>query len=255
MPTSARVRKSVDVMRMGRAMSQPGIDPRTWVTMGRVEDDPQAVRWVHGMGWIADVRLTGGPLDGETEVPCRVAGNVQGEGTGEFVPLTPGCEVAVLLMAGNAEEAPLIVGRVNNRGGCEAPEEVNGLPILDGTEGSSSAVAVSPFDTEIVVSENNRREEYRGDTFHQSASRVIETEGNDSLCLGDRDADQHYVRGEDYTDAVLAAFETILPGWGVIIPPATVPTPLVQVPGVTAGLVEAAKAQLLAALSQKIKGE
>ena len=252
-----------DVLRIGMAVSQKGIDPRVWVTTARVEEDPEAVRWVPKLGWIADVTFTGGVLDGESEIPCRVAGYVQGNGSGAFIPLEPGCEVNVLVNGGTAEESPVIIGRINNMGGCEAPDTVNGLPIVPGsTSDESTDTSVSPFDTEIVVSPNNRREEYKGDTFHQSRSHVLETdEPIDSLCLGSRDADQHYVRGEDFIDALIDGVQDLIASYQYVplsgiptnIAPGVVPLPPSNLP--TEAAVATLRAGLTAALSQKIKGE
>ena len=160
MPTSARKRKKFDAARAGQAVAYPGIDPRSWVALGRIENDPDAVRWLPRSGWVADVTLQGGAVDGQEETPCRVAAQMRGSENGEFLPPAPDCEVAVVIPSGNTEEAPAIVGYFSNGGGCEPPTTVNGLPINPDVPTSVPMTTVSPFDTEIKVSPYNRQEEY-----------------------------------------------------------------------------------------------
>jgi hypothetical protein len=256
MPTGARVRKSVDVGRIGKAVSQPGIDPRTWTTVGRVDDDPQAVRWVVGIGWIADVSFTGGPLDGETEVPCRVAGNISGSMNGDYAPLPPGCAVIVVLPGGNAEESPIIVGKLSNRKGCEAPLTVNNLPITAGSVAApSTPVTVSPFDTEIHVSEYNRREQYSGDRFTQANTQTIKA--NQPLAgvlLGSELAAFSMVLGEPFINALIAQLQLVILTYTYINTAGT-PTPIAPTPVATDLAWQTATTALTATLSQKIKGE
>jgi hypothetical protein len=200
MTTAARKRRVPDVLRMGQAMSHPGIDPRTWVTTARIDMDPLAVRWDPEIGPIADVTFTGGPLDGEGPIPCRVAYFGQGAGTGRFIPLQPGDEVQVCINAGNPEEGPVIVGTLANGGGSEAPTSVCSLPILP-TPGAVSVplVAVSPYDTEISVSTGNLAEQYDGATLRQSARATIQTSGPASLMLGSPLAAEPFLKGLAYT--------------------------------------------------------
>lgn len=183
MSTGTRARRPADVLRIGEAVSHPGIDPRTWVCTGRVEDDADAVRWDRRLGWIADVTITGGPLDGEQEVPCRIAGVSRDKGTGVFLPIKPGSEVQVAVNSGNPEEGPVIVGTLSNRGGNEVPTAVDGKPI-DGSAKNSSEGTISPFDTEIVVSDSNREEEYGGDFNTKVKGRQITAEENAVIKAG-----------------------------------------------------------------------
>lgn len=242
MPTGARTRRIPDVVRMGQSMSFPGIDPRAWVCTGRVDDDADAIRWVDGVGLVADVTITGGPLDGQTEVPCRVASDFSCGGGGEFIPLARGCQVQVLVNGGSLEEGPVIIGRINDRAGNEAPMTVNGLPI---TGSASSSVSVSPMDTEILVSAHNRREEYAGETVHQAAKRSIVA---DAVNLGSEAPSKSVPLGEDFANEVISAITEIVATYGNGSGPVA-PTPA------TAAKVATATQGLLGALSQKVKVE
>lgn len=211
----ARKRRSPDVLRMGMAMSYPGIDPRSWASTGRIDDDPQAYRWNRFLGWIADVTLYGGTLDGESEIPCRVMGSNMGDGFGEFFPPGRTCEVQVALNGGDPEENPVILGSLTNQE-CAAPTEINEITIKEGSESSeSSNSSVSPFDTEIKKSPHNRREEYDGDFTVWSKNRSIKTkkehlvEAEDfvlvvskSVSLGKKDADEPFVKGSSHASTL-----------------------------------------------------
>lgn len=262
MPTSARVRRRADVGRIGKAVSQPGIDPRTWVTMGRVEDDPKAVRWIPQIGWVADVRFTGGPLDGETQVPCRVAGGVQEDDAGTFYPLAPGCAVAVLLPAGTSQEAPIIVGRVNNRNGCAAPLTINGLPITPGSVAAPSVprVSVSPFDTEIHKSPYHRREQFDGDRTTQAKTQTIAADTPlDGVLLGSDLAQEAFIKGTSYLSNEAAFYGQLASLFTAAATAAGVPPAPTAPLGTPLGNIAAAFTQAAAAAqsfaSLKIKGE
>ena len=122
-------RGRLDFGRLREAIAGPGVDPRTWVTTGRVDDDPDAIRWEEPFGWIADVTFTGGALDGDGPNPCRVASMFAGSAQGKSAPQLRGCEVIVLIPEGNPNTNPVIIGMMHNGDGCAAPTEVNGTPI------------------------------------------------------------------------------------------------------------------------------
>lgn len=196
MSTRARKRRTPDVGRMARALSHSGIDPRSWVAAGRVEDDPEAFRWDPELGWIADVSLYGGGLDDVTELPARTLGQGRGDKQGEFVPPGQGCEVLLAIPGGDISENPVVVGGLTNASTCLAPTEVNDLPI-NGDLQSSTPQAVSPYDTEIKRSPHNRREHYDGDIHTQAQRQVIEAA--QQVLLATREAKQSFLRGEEFT--------------------------------------------------------
>lgn len=253
----SRSRRVPDVARIGAAVSHPGIDPRSWVSTGRVDDDPEAVRWELGIGWVVDVTMTGGPLDGTGPVPCRVAEFGRGPGTGRFCPVAPGQEVAVLIVGGSPEVGPIVVGTLANLGGSEAPVTVAGLPILADAPASQPLVSVSPYDTEIeVASVPNIATERSGQELRKAAQHILESDGPASMLLGSRAATEPFIKGASYTQAetqmlaaLAVAFDTLA---GVSVPP----SPLAPL---AAGFQAAAAAIRLMVpamhLSTKILGE
>lgn len=204
--TRARKRRTADVLRIGKAVSYAGIDPRSWISTGRIDNTEDAYRWEPGIGWIVDVSMYGGQLDGVDEVPCRTMGTDRGNDRGEFIPPTIGCEVLVGIPGGDIEQSPVIVGGLTNKGTCLAPTKINQLPI-DGEALSSNAQVVSPYDTEIKKSPHNRREEFAGDVHVQAANQVLEAA--DKVLLAVRNAKQSFIRGDRFTD-VLGDYVTAL---------------------------------------------
>lgn len=119
-------RGRLDFGRLREAIAGPGIDPRTWVTTGRVDNDPEALRWEPPFGWVADVTFTGGALDGDGPNPCRVASWLAGAGNSAAPPPLLGAEVLVVVPEGNPNANPVIVGAMHGGDGNEAPTSVNG---------------------------------------------------------------------------------------------------------------------------------
>ena len=132
MPTSARQRKHIDAGRLGQLVKGPGQDPRSWVSMGRIDDDPDAIRWDEDQGWIVDVTFAGGTLDQEGPVPCRVSRTFAGDGQTKTEPVSRGCEVIVALAGGDGAGA-VIFGQMHNGDGCNSPTTVGALPINEET--------------------------------------------------------------------------------------------------------------------------
>lgn len=149
-----------DVRRLGAAIAYPGIDSRTWVTAGRV--DQEGIHWDAGVGWIIDVKPYGGALEDSEGMPVRVLSTGPGgSGFGEYIPPSLEAEVLLALPEGDPESNPVLVGYLTNEDDSHPPSEVTGLPIVADLTTSSDA-AVSPFDTEIKRSPFNRRQEWAG---------------------------------------------------------------------------------------------
>lgn len=246
----ARKRKRVDVRRLGEAVSYPGIDPRTWVGIALVEDEEDARTWDPELGWVVDVAMLGGDLDGETELPCRVSEGLGGDGYGEFLPPAAGCEVVVALPSGDPEESPVIVGRSHNARTAKAPATIHGLPISGDVE-TSSLVAVSPFDTEIKRSAYSRREEYEGERWHVMAPLLVLEATTGQVRLGSDEASQSAVLGDDYTEQLVEAVDGILGVLGSLTGPSTLP----DLPTFIARWESVIKPALGAALSDRVKVE
>jgi len=154
-----RRQRPLDVRRLGAALAPPD---RTWVTPGRIDDDPEALHFDPGVGWLVDVTFYGSGLEDDEGRPCRVLSvGAPGAGRGEYIPPTVGAEVLVVVPAGDPEKGPVALGYLTNEEDAQPPATVNGLPVAASATASSPA-AVSPFDTEIVVSPHNRRQDYGG---------------------------------------------------------------------------------------------
>lgn len=252
MSTGARFSPIVDVLRMGRAFRQPGIDPRVWSTSARIDPEGDSIRWDADLGWVIDVIGLGGGFEQEV-ITAKVATN----NPFEFIPQIKDCEVHVAVPEGEATGNPVILGAMNNADGCEAPGFVTGM-VVDGTLEITSPLTtfdalfgvISPYDNEFKVTPHSRREEYGGDHVDVAENQVLEAV--DNVRLAKRDATQSYVRGEDQVDAIIDVLSNfppfILDGGGL---PCTLNVPVWTAPGGR----DALRALLELALSTRIKGE
>jgi hypothetical protein len=188
-----------DARRLAEAVKQPGIDPRTWVSVGRIDNDPDAMRYDPELGWVVDVAPYGSDIEGDSEIPCRVISPGAGDQQGEFLPPTRGAEVVLVFPGGDPEASPLCVGYCSNGDACRAPSAVNDLPIDPDTTSSTDAT-VSPLDTEIKVSPHHRREHYALDHHDQARNQVLEAA--EQVKLASRDAAQSFVRGERFVQVL-----------------------------------------------------
>ncbi len=199
--------RTPDAQRIGKAVAHPGIDPRTWVSAGRIDADPDAVHFDAGVGWIVDVTFYGSGLEDDEGRPCRLsAGGPGGQGFGEYIPPHAGAEVAVTLPAGDLENGPVAVAYLTNEDDGHPPSLINDIPIAaDAT--SSTPLAVSPYDTEFKRSPHNRREQYDGDRHIQARNQILEAADQVKLAL--RDAAQSYVRGERFVQVLNAWIDAV----------------------------------------------
>lgn len=101
---------------MSEAFTRPGIDPRTWVTMARVDlpgenEGGEVVEFDEDDGQLY-VNVTLKPSD----VPCRARLGMQTAGAGEAVyfPFVGGEEVLVAIPDGDLRSSAVIVSRFNN---------------------------------------------------------------------------------------------------------------------------------------------
>jgi len=238
-------RRSLDFGRIAEAVSRPGIDPRAWVALARVDDDPDAVVWDADLGWTADVTFAGGPLAGEGPVSCRVASPAQGAGAGRASPVRQGGLVVVVIPSGDPNEDAVIVGQLHDVDDARAPTSVNGDSIVE-TDASSGQVAADVTHLTALPDED-LDEEWR-------SWRVTA----DAMTLGVADADQPFVRGDDQADALddladalgqFAAAIAVAPvvGAAVALDPATLAT--------FQQAIAAFKAARQSYLSTRIKGD
>lgn len=170
-----------DYSRIADSMKRPGIDPRSWLALARVDDDPDAVVWNDQLGWVADVTFVGGDLDGEGPQPCRIASLGAGAGlTAQSPPRFDGL-VLVAIVGGDANISCVIIGQLHDVNAA-APAQVNGTTI---TEEFAKETHVEAFPAEDLDAE------YRN-------VRIT----GEAMVLGDPEADQPFPRGTDLADAL-----------------------------------------------------
>jgi len=101
----------MDLRALGEAISYPGIDPRTWVSFGKVAggDDPEVV-FDEEYGPLVSVVLQ----PSRRPVLCRVGAFVAGNGEGQYHPFINGDEVLVAIPGGNERGECVILCRLNN---------------------------------------------------------------------------------------------------------------------------------------------
>lgn len=221
----SKVRRRINMRRLAHAVRAPGIDPRAWVAAGRVETDPDAATFEPKLGWLVDVKLYGGTLDGVEGLPCRwLSIGPGGDGFGEYIPPKLGGEVLVAVTDGDVEANPVILGTLTNEEDAAPPTEINGLPI-DPEATASTPAAVSPLDTEIKRSPHSRREHFDGE-LHEQGKKVVITadEMIAGLLLGSPQALKSYVKGEDlataigvFVDALAAMLDTGANSGGAVV--------------------------------------
>lgn len=107
----------LDAKTIASLFSFPGIDPRTWVSIGLVMAAQQvdgetvnSVEFDEDLGPLVNVTLQ--PTN--VSVRCRVASVIAGNGEGEYVPFVEGDEVLVVIPDGQTMSSPVIIGRMNN---------------------------------------------------------------------------------------------------------------------------------------------
>jgi hypothetical protein len=192
MPTPARIRRTLDFNRLRQAMI--GSNERSWVELGRVDDVDDAVTWLEGTGWVADVSFITGQLAEEAEIPCRIASHIGGDDQGCFTPVRPGCVVVVVVGAGNVNVAPVIIGYLHNPEDCRVPTEVNELSIDE-----DAALA-----NILVKTIANYEAEYGDEVRIQAKSNMSLVSPRINLAPDAvrGDSTQAYVRGDEFGEAL-----------------------------------------------------
>ena len=242
---------------MAEALARPGIDTRTWTTVARVTE----TSWDPALGWMVTVIAYGPGLEG-VELNCRQASALAGIDAGEYLPMTVGAEVVVSLPgASTDDDMPLVMAGVTNEED-KAPIEINGLPI-NGEAPASSALVVSPLDTEIKVSAFGRREQYAKELTTQAAAithtAATITQAADAIRLGSKDAAKSFVLGEELVSRLVQTVDALLTLLGTGANPGG-PVAFAGLPAFNTFWTTpqtGMKAQLQSALvlSEKVKGE
>jgi len=177
------MRRGIDIARIRESMAAPGMDQRCWVCMGRIDDDPDAAVWDDVLGWLCDVTAVSGPLAGSLlPLACRVVSIAQGDDSGIHSPPRKGGLVVVMFPSGDPNEDSIIVGSLHNTDDAGAPATVNGEEIDEDFAAETFIYALPDFDLE---------QEWRN-------ARITAGE----MILGKEDADQPYMRGDDFADAI-----------------------------------------------------
>jgi hypothetical protein len=192
---SNRIRQTFDFQKIRDSISAPGIDPRNFIAMGRIdeetEQDQDVFVWDEDFGWLVDVHLD----NGEGPINCRMASFAQGGDVIKTSPPRPNTLVVVVFPNGDPNEDAIIIAQLTDVEN-KAPTEINGDTIVErnATEGSIAAIEthISSFPEEDLD------QEWRN-------ARIT----SENMTLGKADADQPYVRGEDIADALDDVFDAI----------------------------------------------
>lgn len=214
------VRRRPDYRRVGDAVSFPGIDPRTWVSLARVDTDEDAIVWDEEEGWLVDVTFVGGELDGEGPVVATMGSLAQGNGQGRYLPPRAGGLVLVSVPNGDANDEVVILQQVHTTNEVAATT-INGDTIVERDAGNGEVAAI---ETHIDAFPQE-------DADQQWRTRRVATSGahrlhGETLELGIPDADQPFARGNDLADALnnlSSALDTFLNALAII--PVLIPPP------------------------------
>lgn len=108
--------RQTDQRTMGEAFGFPGIDPRVWISMARVDDSgqdqgEQIVEFDADDGQVY-VNVLLAPSD--MPMRCRVGGLCAGPGEGAYFPFVSGDEVLVAVPEGHFRSGGVIIARLNN---------------------------------------------------------------------------------------------------------------------------------------------
>lgn len=190
----SRVGTSVDVGRVAEALSRPGIDASCWLHLGRVDDDPDAVSWVEGTGWLVDVTMHGGKLDQAPSITCRVASCFSSSLEGASCPVKRGSEVVVSFPGdGDPNDSPVIVGQVANAS-TPVPASIFTSPApepIDEAFAERTLFLVSSDDMKLQV----------GDTFRLDAQASAGLHAP-AVTLAEPTAQEPFVRGTQLANAL-----------------------------------------------------
>ena len=154
--------------KIGKAVSYPGIDPRSW-NASAILDSDSAV-FVNNF-CLLDCSVYGGSLDQNQSITARLAT----PSPYSWYPPKDDSEVILQITDGDPDSNPVVIGYLKNKNDSFFTT-INDLPINLELE-ASTITEISPFDTEITVSPNNCRKDYDGKYIIVSKDECI-IEGN-----------------------------------------------------------------------------
>lgn len=171
--------KPIDQSTVGEAVRAPGIDPRQWVSIGIVTaggQEDEIVVFDEDEGQPL-VRVLLEP----TKIPvvARVAGQVAGNGEGDWFPFVEGDEVVVAIPEGSERSGCVIIGRL--------PNSVNKFPMesVAGQDPTTNTFAFSRRRT-AVIQENSGPVMFR--SAESEALFGLDKSGVFTVKTGDRSA-------------------------------------------------------------------
>lgn len=175
MPGRRRAVRALDANRLSQAASRPGTDPRVWVALGRV------LEWgSDAEGATASVQFLEGPLAGEPAV-CEMASGLASAGTYLGHPASVNDIAVCLILSGDANTLPIIVGFVHSPERQPA-KAINGAEIDLALLRRAHILADPHMDAEIEL------------------ARVRVTA--DKILLAEIEPTQPFVRGKDFMSAL-----------------------------------------------------
>lgn len=138
-----RARQTLDTSAMAAAVARPGIDPRTWIALGRVTE----VGFDNGL--VAAVMITEGALMGE-EVACDVLSPFASVLATASAPIEVGDTVLIACLQGDANTMPIVLGALHT-GSTRAPVAINGRKLDAALAGGNLLLSNEAADAEIAV--------------------------------------------------------------------------------------------------------
>ncbi len=152
--------------------------------MARIDVDPDATVWDLELGWLVDVTMVGGGLDGDGPVLCRLPGR------GQYSPPHQGALVFVAIPGGDPNNDCVIVAEIDAVGDEPPPTEINGVTIDEAMALVTHIVAVPQEDLEALYRDARLA---AGGTLRLVAPNVR---------LADPEAGQAFARGNDLATAL-----------------------------------------------------
>jgi hypothetical protein len=241
MATRSRIRKQIDFGRLREALAGPRADSRSWNAIARVDDTPDAVQFIPGYGWVADVTFVSGELGGEGPIPCRVLSFFGRPDEATVAPVALGAEVVVMVTDGDVNVQPVILGYLHNPTDSPIPTTVNGVDVSEGYAAANVvARSTSGLNAEL------------GPVVRVSATSQFTVEGP-QIRLADDTAVQSFVRGQDIETA-LNNLATALSASGAFVSILPAANPITASPALLTAFLNFGTA-LAASMSSRIRGE
>jgi len=214
------------------------------VALARVDEetdeDQDVLVWDDELGWLVDVHFVGGPLDGDGPVNCRIASSAQGSGVIRAAPPRPNSLVVVLVPNGDANDDAIIIGQLTDEDNA-APTTVNGDTIVERDAADGEVAAIETHIT--AASGEDKDQEWRDVRVSASGEMQLLAE---EMKLGIPEADQPFVRGDDFADA----FDSLIDAIGDFAESLATATPAPPNGALTTAVVAAAFIPLQVALEQ-----